>query len=64
MDVVILTGAMLSATWVLVIGQICIGAGCYSVMITGYVILSELTEDKFKQYSITTLNAIWYSKIK
>ena len=34
--------------------------GSYTVLITGYVIVSELTEEKFKQYTIVALNAIWY----
>lgn len=44
---------------VIVVGQILVGSGCYSVLIIGYVIISELAEDKFKQYSITILNAVW-----
>jgi len=53
-------GAYATTTAIIVIGQIFIGAGCYCILIIGYVILSELTENKFKQYSIITLNAIWY----
>ena len=34
--------------------------GSYTVLITGYVIVSEITEEKFKQYTIVALNAIWY----
>ncbi len=44
----------------MIIGQIMIGSGCYTVLIVGYVIISELSEDKFKQYSITILNLVWY----
>ena len=43
----------------MVIGQICIGAGSYCILITGYVILGALCEDKFKQIGIITLNAVW-----
>jgi hypothetical protein len=53
-------GVYAKVSAVIVIGQIILGAGCYSVLIIGYVIVSELTEDKFKQYSITLLNAVWY----
>lgn len=43
----------------MVLGQICIGSGAYCILIIGYVILSELAEDKFKQVGIMTLNAVW-----
>jgi hypothetical protein len=58
-DAVNLVGVYVKVTAVIVIGQILLGSGCYSVLIIGYVIISELTEDKFKQYSITMLNAVW-----
>ena len=45
------------------IGQVILGMGCYTVLITGYVIVSELTEEKFKQYSIISLNVIWYEDL-
>lgn len=44
---------------IIIIGQLCVGSGCYSVLIGGYVIVSELTEDKFKQYAIILLNVVW-----
>jgi hypothetical protein len=44
---------------VIIIGQVILGGGGYSALITGYVIISELAEDKFKQYSIITLNFVW-----
>jgi hypothetical protein len=43
----------------IIIGQIILGAGGYCILIIGYVILGELTEDKFKQIGIITLNAVW-----
>jgi hypothetical protein len=54
-----LVGIYTSLTAIIVIGQITIGGGCYTILIIGYVILSEVTEDKFKQNSIITLNAVW-----
>lgn len=54
-----IVGVFGKAAAVIIIGQIILGAGCYSVLIIGYVIVSELTEDKFKQYSIVILNAVW-----
>ncbi len=54
-----LVGVYAKVAGVIVIGQIILGSGCYSVLIIGYVIISELSEDKFKQYSITMLNAVW-----
>ena len=56
MDVV---GVYTEITAIMVIGQICIGAGSYCILITGYVILGALCEDKFKQIGIITLNAVW-----
>jgi MFS family permease len=44
---------------IIVIGQTVLGAGSYCVLILGYVILGELSEDKFKQVGIITLNAVW-----
>ena len=38
-----LIGIYSSLTFVIVVGQILIGAGGYTILITGYVILSEVT---------------------
>lgn len=44
-------------------GQIVLGSGGYCILIIGYVIIGELSEDKFKQVGIITLNAVWYQLI-
>jgi hypothetical protein len=38
-----LVGVYAKLSPVIIIGQIILGAGCYSVLIIGYVIVSELT---------------------
>ena len=43
----------------MVIGEFLIGAGCYTLLITSYIIASEFCEEKMKQYVIVGLNAIW-----
>jgi hypothetical protein len=43
----------------MVIGQICLGAGCYSVMISVFVLITDFLEVKFKQKCLVILNAVW-----
>lgn len=55
MDVI---GIYTAVVPVMVIGQICVGAGSYCILITGYILLGEVCEDNFKQVGMITLNAV------
>ena len=50
---------MAKVTTLMVGGQVLLGMGCYTILITGYVLVSEFCEDKMKQYVFVCLNAIW-----
>ena len=55
----LILGAYSKVIALMVISQIIIGFGGYSVMIIGYTIISDLTKDTMRQKAILSMNGVW-----
>lgn len=55
----LILGAYSKIIALMVISQIVIGFGGYSVMIIGYTIISDLCKDTMRQKAILSMNGVW-----
>lgn len=59
-NLALILGAYAKAIPLMVISQIIIGFGGYSVMIIGYTIISDMCKDTMRQKAILSMNGVWY----
>jgi MFS family permease len=56
---VLILGAYAKSVVLMSFSQIVVGFGGYSVMIIGYMILSDLCKDSMRQKAILSMNGVW-----
>ena len=59
-NLALILGTYAKSIPLMVISQIIIGFGGYSVMIIGYTIISDMCKDTMRQKAILSMNGVWY----